>query len=180
MKNWIVLFSLAISTCVSASTLVKTFDGGVARCKEGADIGNRAYRLKLIGESATNTHKNLNFSVSLFVCAKTTEGLRLVPIRLNTVVAKPYLNESNELDNIYTELSNTRLFAFTENAEVLGDVELQENTEGKIQARLSISQMTNANQVIMNLKAIQTIKGKNGQLLDRAPVIASTFLLNLN
>lgn len=179
MKNWIVLLSLVISTSVSASTLVKSFDGGVARCKEGADIGFRAYRLKLIGESATNTQKNLDFSVSLFVCASTPEGLRLLPIRLNSIVAKPFLNESNELDNIYTELSNTRLFAFIENAEVLGDVELKENAEGKIQARLSIPHMTNSNQVILNLKAVQTIKGKNGQLLDRSPVIASTFLLNL-
>lgn len=180
MKKLILTLAVLLPTLSFASTVVKTFDGGVARCKEGADIGSRAYRLKLLSETHSETHKKISLSVSMFACLKTDEGLRLVPISLNSAVARPYINASNELDSLSTELSDTRLFAFTEKAQVVGDIVLKENAEGKMLATLSVPHNLNTNQVILNLKSVQTIKGTNGNVLDRSNVIASTFLLNLN
>lgn len=181
MKNLIVLFTLAASTFVSASTLVKTFDGGVAVCKEGADVGSRGYSLKLLNEINTNTHRNLNFEVSLLSCANTNDGLRFVPISLDSIVDRPNYNfTTDQLESLQIQLSNTRFIAFTENGDILGNVLLKENEAGKIQVSLSIAHINNAKQVILNLTATQTITSKDGQLLDRGPVIAKTFLLNLN
>lgn len=178
MKKISLVFILLLPCLSFASSLVKTFDGGAARCLEGADIGNRAYKLALIDERDTTTHKHFLFRVQLFACES---DFKLHRIDLNFSVKKPYLDMNNQkLSHTYSNLKETRLVGFTENGAILGSELLVQNEEGEIYVNLKIAHFESPNQILLNLKANETISNSEGLQLMQESVITSSFLLNLN
>lgn len=177
--NFIVLSALlsVMAFSASASQLVKTFDGGAARCQEGADIGTRAYQLILLNESNTNTHKKLDFKVRLFACGI---DIKFREIKLNDLVAQPVLNvETNTLGTIYTKLTKSKLMAYTEMGEVFGQAQLEENEKGEILTSITIPHLKMPSQLVLNLESVFVVRSVEGAELMRGPMVAATYLLNI-
>lgn len=177
MKKIIFAIILLLPSFVFASSLVKTFDGGVARCQEGADVGNRAYKLALIDERDTATHKHLLFRVQLFVCES---DFKLHRINLNFSVKKPYLDMNNQkVSHTYSNLKEARLVGFTENGAILGSELLVQNEEGEIYINLQIAHFESPKQILLSLNANETITSSEGIILMQESVTASSFMLNI-
>lgn len=173
----VVLSFISFSAMSASSQLVKTFDGGAARCQEGADIGTRAYQLVLQSETNSSTHKKLDFKVRLFACGI---DIKFREIKLNDLVAQPVLNvETNTLGTIYTKLTKTKLMAYTEMGEVFGQASLEENEKGEILTSVIIPHIKMPSQLVLNLESVYVVRSLEGAELMREPMVAATYLLNI-
>jgi hypothetical protein len=161
---------------VSASTLVKTFDGGVARCQDLSDVGLRAYQLYLLNETDSITHKKLDFEVRLLTCSSNFKFRR---VSLSESVAVPFFNDkTGKIDYIFSQFSETKLVGFSEMGKMMGKVLLNENERGDIRVSMSIPHSKRETPMILNLESVVTITNSNSEELMRERMVAYTFLLH--
>lgn len=178
MKKTILVLATIIPVFSFASTLVKTFDGGIATCREGADVGQRAYRLALIDEKTSKTHREFTFSVNLLVCSS---RMKFEKIGLYSKVAQPILDHrTNELTAVITSLEETRLVVFSETGEVFASNLLSHAADGAISTKVRIPHWKMPKQMILDLESVYSVHSLGGEELMKERSVAKTFLLNIN
>lgn len=167
-----------------ASELKKTFDGGNARCQLEADVGNSAYRLRLVDEKRSRSGLELTFDVMFLKCAETSSGLGLVNAKGNEVLFYRTLLSDGGIGKVEHKMLSFSLTAFSESGILFDKVLITDLSQSKARVKLEIdtSHLEKGEAVLINGLGLESAK-MSGDSEDKAIIrefISGTYSLHLN
>lgn len=137
MKFIALLACLVSLNSFAATKIQKTFDGGAAKCLEGADVGSRAYNLEVISEKIVGDKRQVVLNVLFYKCAEVVSGYGLRSSSSDEILHSFIILKNGDVGQTNNKLVSLSFAAIDSDGKLQSEDNVKENG-GKFIVNLSI------------------------------------------